>query len=338
MAIDIIPFSEEHLDGVGALLAARHRAHRIYEPSLRARFEDPTQAGAELARIWRSDELDGVVAVRDGRLVGYLLGAPSSVPPTDFRAPFIRPDATDIPLIGHAVASGDGMALYQRLYAALAARWVANGHLAHYCTVPAHDRTILEAWSALGFGQAVSLAVRSTDAVAIPSSRMDIAVRRATPADEAAVQELSIELFRSFADPPILMPFLPETLPDLCEHLHGYLDDPASPIWLAIRNGQIEALQLFFTPDAPGWFLSPMVAPERSLYLFFACTAPNARSTGVNTALLSRTMEWASVTGYTHCALHYLTASRAAGYWRAQGFRPVQHWLVRQVDSRVNPR
>jgi GNAT superfamily N-acetyltransferase len=337
MAIDIIPFSEEHLDGAGALLAARHRAHRIYEPSLRERFEDPTQARAELERVWRTDKLDGVVAVRDGRPVGYLLGAPSSVPPTDFRAPFVRSGATDIPLVGHAVASGDGMALYQQLYAALATRWVANGHLAHYCTVPAHDRTVLDAWFALGFGQAVSLAVRRTDVVDNLSANLDIDVRRATPADETAVQELSIELFRTFADPPILMPFLPDALPDLCGHLRGYLDDPASPIWLAVRNGQIEALQLFFTPDAPGWFLSPMVTPKRSLYLLFACTAPDARSTGVNTALLSRTMEWASETGYTHCTLHYLTASRAAGYWRAQGFRPVQHWLVRQVDSRVIP-
>jgi hypothetical protein len=48
-------------------------------------------------------------------------------------------------------------------------------------------------------------------------------------------------------------------------------------------------------------------------------------------------LAWAAESGYDHCLLHYLPASRAAAYWRAQGCRPVYYWLVRQIDSRVLP-
>jgi GNAT superfamily N-acetyltransferase len=334
MPIDIIPFSTDHLDAAGELLAARCKANHKHEPALPERFGDPSQARAELERVIGADGLEGFAAVRDGRLVGYLLGGPDDVSPTSFTAPFNRPGASNVPIVGHAVVPGDGAMLYQRLYAAIAARWVASGRLAHYATVLTHDLAVLDAWYALGFGQQVSLSMRRTEP--IPTSpNLEVDVRQATPADEANVQELSIELFRTFADSPILMPFLPGVSTDLCEHVSGWLADPASPIWLAVRNGRVEAMQVFLTPDAPDWFISPIEAPERSLYLLFACTAADARSSGVNTALLARTMDWAREAGYTHCLLHYLTASRAAGYWQAQGFRPVRHWLCRQVDPRV---
>jgi len=62
---------------------------------------------------------------------------------------------------------------------------------------------------------------------------------------------------------------------------------------------------------------------------------PEARGTGVGPALLARSLASAREAGYDACLLHYLTASRAAPFWRGLGFRPVSHRLRRFVDERA---
>jgi GNAT superfamily N-acetyltransferase len=162
----------------------------------------------------------------------------------------------------------------------------------------------------------------------------DLEIRLATAADEPDVLRLVEELFGTFSDPPILMPVLPESWPDLREHGRTLLADPGSPHWLAHRGGRVVGLQVFLLPESSDWRLPPMVVPEGSAYLFLACTDPVARSGRVGAALTARTMAWLREAGYDHCFLHFLSASRAAGFWQGNGFRPVLHELYRTLDER----
>ena len=74
--LELLPFDESHLPHAGRLLAERHRGHRVAEPLLPERYEDPATCAAEVAAVLATDDASGSVAVRDGRVVGYLLGAP----------------------------------------------------------------------------------------------------------------------------------------------------------------------------------------------------------------------------------------------------------------------
>jgi len=74
--LEVVPFSDEHLEEAAGLLAARHARHRETEPLLPARFEAPAAAQEELEQAWRAEGSSGAAAFRDGRLVGYLIGAP----------------------------------------------------------------------------------------------------------------------------------------------------------------------------------------------------------------------------------------------------------------------
>jgi len=56
---------------------------------------------------------------------------------------------------------------------------------------------------------------------------------------------------------------------------------------------------------------------------------------GVGAALFARTMAWAREAGYDDCMVHFLTASRAAPFWRGLGFQPVSEWMRRLVDERA---
>jgi hypothetical protein len=74
--IEVIPFDQSHLPDAGRLLAARHRRHRQVEPLLPARYEEPAEAQDAVAAAFAADKASGAVAIRGGRMVGYLLGAP----------------------------------------------------------------------------------------------------------------------------------------------------------------------------------------------------------------------------------------------------------------------
>ena len=137
---EIAPFGDEHLDAAGELLAARHRRHREAEPLLAARYEDPAAARAEVEALWRADDTPGAVAIRDGRVVGYLTGIRKC---DDVWGSNVWVEAG-----GHAVEQAEDA---RDLYAVAAAGWVGVGRDAHYAVVPSADGDLVDAWFRLGF-------------------------------------------------------------------------------------------------------------------------------------------------------------------------------------------
>ena len=335
MRLQIVPFSEEHLDAAAILLAARHREHRRLEPALPAGFEEPAVARSVVAALLA--ESAGFAALHDGVLAGYLLGAPVQVPPEHWANPFVWPAATSVAYAGHAVGPADQTATYQALYAALGGKWRSEGYATHDIAVATADQPALDAWFALGFGRFLSLSVRETGPVAHGEPGRPLSFRQATADDAAAVIALVEELFRTFDDPPIFMPALPATRPHLRERVRETLADPGSTAWLAVHDDRVLGIQIFETPTAARWEHDPIVTPARSLYLFMAATAPEARSLGVGAALLDRSMRWAHSAGFARCMLHFLPASRASFFWQRLGFRAYLHELRRTIDPRVMP-
>src|SRR5919206_2566 len=147
--LEVVPFSDEHLDGAAGVLAARHPADRRVEPLLPERYEDPAAAREELELAWRAEAAYGAAATRGGRLVGYLIGAP--------RDPKVWGDNVWVELAGHAAQEAEDV---RDLYAAAAARWVDEGRTRHYALVPARDASYVDGWFRLGFGQQQAHGVR----------------------------------------------------------------------------------------------------------------------------------------------------------------------------------
>lgn len=147
--LEIRPFSGEYLAVAGELLAARHRAHRRLEPLLPPRYEEAAAATAELAALASADAASGAVALRDGRLVGYLLGTPKPDPRWG--------ENVWVEVAGHAVEETEDL---RDLYAAAAERWFEDGRVRHYVLVPAHDPALVDTWSRVGFGQQHAYGIR----------------------------------------------------------------------------------------------------------------------------------------------------------------------------------
>lgn len=336
MRATILPLGPDHLASCAALLAARHQHDRRWATDLSPEYEDAAAALPLLEELLASSGTQGVVAIRDDSVIGYLIGSPELGLPTRPFAGFMHPRAAEITYAGHAVGQNEGQSLYPRLYAALAQQWVKDGLVGHYITVPAYHE-MLEVWSDLGFGRFIALGVRLTTPSAARATHygMDMEFRRANLDDEEAVQALMTEFFRTFADPPLFVPFLPETTAERRRFVTDNLADSASPHWLAVIDGRVVGMQMFQEPHSPHWHEAALQMPQQAVYLFLAWTAPEVRSTGVGAALFAHSMTWARDAGYDTCMAHFLTASRAAPFWRGLGFQPVSYWLTRTIDERM---
>jgi hypothetical protein len=135
-------FTADHILAAGSLLAERHRRQRLVESLLSRRYEDRSQAAAAVADAWGREGAAGAVAVRQGQLVGYMIGAPK-------RDDIWGPNEW-VENAGHAA---DQPELIRDLYAHVAAVWVAGGRTRHYAVVPATDPAVVDAWVRLSFGQ-----------------------------------------------------------------------------------------------------------------------------------------------------------------------------------------
>jgi GNAT superfamily N-acetyltransferase len=173
--LEVQPFSEEHLDAAGDLLAERHRRHREAEPLL----TEPADYRAEVEALWRGDQASGVVGLRDGRITGYVLGISKDEGPWGPNV-WVEP-------AGHAVEQAEDL---RDLYAAAAVDWVEQGRTRHYALAPASDAPLLEAWYRLSFGQQQALGIRE-----IPDAAMPENVR---PAEERDVEELDGRIVGGF--------------------------------------------------------------------------------------------------------------------------------------------
>src|SRR5207244_881236 len=146
MAVQVVPFADEHLDGAASVLAQRAAADRRPAPMLPSTYETRDASAALIAQQRGHADSAGVVALRGGAVAGFMLGRPALPPPTAMWASFVRPRAASIDFSGFAATGEDAVELYRIMYAVLAQEWVNAGLFCHYVEAPADDETALEAW------------------------------------------------------------------------------------------------------------------------------------------------------------------------------------------------
>lgn len=328
MNLTIEPFAEAHLDGAAELLATRHRANRARMTALPARFDGVAAAREVIRAAMEKPDAAGVVAVRGGRMTGYLLGAPLLAPP--------RKRSAWVDLAGHAAVGDDAAEVYRSMYAALAPRWVAAGCFMHYVMVPALDEVAHAAFWSLGFGQEQAHAIRSTaptpdQAVPADSSDRNIEIRRGGPEDQAELLRLAVQLPYHQAAAPVFAAALPEFIEQTRAGHTALLAEPAAAYWLARRDGWLVSFMLFEEAE-PG----SLIAPDGCVELVVGVTDEAARGSGVGGLLLTHAMAWAREAGYAWCLADWRTANLpAARFWSRHGFRPMAYRLHRAVDERI---
>ncbi|MBA3475881.1 MAG: GNAT family N-acetyltransferase [Actinobacteria bacterium] len=305
--LEIRPFSAEFLDAAGELLAARHRAHRAAEPLLPAQYEDHAAARGEVEALHGLDRASGAVALRDGRTVGYLLGAPRPNP--------IWGEHVWVELAGHAVEEAEHL---RDLYGAAAGRWVDEGFVRQYAMAPTHDPALAEAWYRVGFGQQHAHGIRE-----VPETDWPEGVRRADERDADALVAITPVLPEHQARSPV---FSGVGASDPDDELRSeILEDLAKPELGNLvfeRDGKvIGAFEL--VPVELSSVHSGLARPEGAALLGWAATDPDVRGTGAGVALTKGSFAWAREQGYETMVTDWrVTNLLSSRFWPARGFRP----------------
>ncbi len=269
--LQIQPFSEDHIDAAASLLEERHAHHRAVEPGLPANVD----YRAEIEALWKAKERSGAVAIRDGDLVGYLLGVH-------------REDETWASNIwvehaGHAVREPE---LVRDLYGAAAEEWVARGRNAHYVLVPATDRELVDAWFRLSFGAQHAAAIQETPEPTADSPG-GVVVRRAEREDIEAATALDLELARHQARSPVFSQIAPTAITDEDrEEVLADIDNPEVGLFLAEIDGKAVG-ELLMVPVERSSMHVGLARPERAAFLAYAATVPEARGSGAGLRLTS---------------------------------------------------
>ena len=318
---DAETFSEEHLNAAATLLAARHRRHRQAEPLLPARFEDPAAARSEVEAACRKAGASGAALLRDGRLVGYLLGAP------DDEARWGGPNVWVVPA-GHAATEPE---LVRDLYAIAAERWVEDGLTRHYVLVPAADDGLLDAWYRLGFGQQHAASV-----LEVPDEPWPAGVREARESDLDAVMELSPLVREHHTRAPVFS--ANRRADDPAEIRASIADDIASDevgTLVAEVDGRLVGGFVVAPVELAGDEVDAfggLGRPEGASYLAWAATIPEARGSGAGVALTKAAFAWARRAGYETMVTDWrVTNLLSSRFWPARGFRTTFLRLYRSI-------
>ncbi len=314
----IVPFAAEHLESAAALVCRRYALLSREAPALPPRYADPATILPRLRDITAA--APAVAALDHGMLVGFL--AAWLLPSFRGQLGVFSPEWTNAALLEASAA------IYERMYAHIAATWVAGGHIMHGIAMLANDREGLAGWSWLGFGMAAADAVRDVQPVREPLP--DVAVRRAGPADLDAVAALDQALCDHLAAPPVFL--LPRDT-EARSRTAQRLADPTMAIWLAEREGEPLA---YLTIGPANHDASDIIHDPRTASIVGAYTKPTVRHEGVATALLDRALAWAREMGYERCAVDFEPMNAPAARFWLRHFTPVVYSVVRHVDARAS--
>jgi ribosomal protein S18 acetylase RimI-like enzyme len=327
MALQLLPFTAEHLPQAGELLAQRHAHDRAACPALPARFEDPAVARVAVAQTWQRPFTTGTAALDGDRLVGYLIG--------QAKADTLRERHVWVPLTGHAVAADQDAGLYGDLYAAAGPRWLAHGCFNHFALVAASDQPALSAWFALSFGMEQIHGLADLNRLNLHPTPLDhgLVIRPAVPTDRALLAELHDVIARHQLGAPVWGMTLPEALPEMRQGYAELVDEADVTTWLALDGERPVGVQAYY-PDPHSD--EDLLSPADCTSLHAASVVAAARGRGIGLALSQQGLLGARAAGYHYCLADWRSTNLlAARFWPRLGFAPVAMRLVRRVDPRV---
>jgi len=217
---------------------------------------------------------------------------------------------------GHAVEVAETA---RGLYAVAATRWVAEGRVAHYALLPAHDRELVDAWFRLAFGHQHTHGIREP-APAGPV-RAGLTVRQPVRDEIPVLARLDMVLTEHQSLSPTFSGGPPDVYEERVADWEEDFDNPKFWNVVVEHDGSIAGSAVGCALEVSSAHVGP-ARPDHAGFLGFAAVLPGARGLGVGRALGEAVTAWALEAGYTSVVTDWretnLLSSRA---WRGLGYR-----------------
>jgi GNAT superfamily N-acetyltransferase len=308
-------FTDDHVAAAGRLLAERHRRQRLVEPQLSPRYEDPAEAAIAIGDAWGQEGAAGATAVRNGELVGYMIGSPKS--------DAIWGPNQWVENAGHAAVDPE---LIRNLYAHLAEVWVAAGRTRHYAVVPATDPAAVDAWVRLSFGQQRAYGIREVPDVSWPAN-----VRVATADDLEELVRIGPLVEIEHAAAPTFAGVPDSTPEELRTAVEEELASDQTAILVIELDGRVVG-GVVVAPVEESNLHSWTARPDGQCILGWQATEPDVRGRGIGVALVDGAFAWARAHGYTTMVTDWRVANLLSSrFWPRRGFRTSFLGLYRSI-------
>lgn len=326
MKTKLLPFTQEMIPEAGELLAKRHQRNREILPVLPARFEQPEVAKKAIETLLEKKNTSGYAAMRDGKMVAYLLGETSVMP-------WGRCGWANLP--GSALAEGESEETLQDLYVLLGDDWVKRGVFIHHTYLSVADKDIIDAWFDLDFGKERIDAILNFSQVEIPEIQIpaDIKIRRARPGDNEHLASMSHLIYRELEKAPYWHPTPPEEWGELREGWAELADDETVHAWLAL-DGEKTVGTIASWKGTEG--TTDMLIGSKTFTFSVAATRPESRGRGIGTALTWICLSHARDQGFEYCYTDWISPNLAASrFWPRFGFKEVAYRLTKQINPMI---
>ena len=255
---------------------------------------------------------DGAEARRNAQVVGRLVG--------ELREEELRGRHVWAGLGDHFA---DEPELYRDLYAVAGQDWLDQGATSHYVVVPA-DEPVLEAWLGVAFAIQQVHGERQLDDVGEPPAPDGFTIRRGGLEDLAAAARIAPIITDLQMGAPVWSGLVRPSDEQFRKNMREALADSQATWFLAERDGEpLGGLLLWADPGEP-------------ISLDVAATLPEARGTGVGSALTAHALWWAKEQGYGRIKADWRVANLLASrFWPKRGFRPTAYRLVRYLHPQA---
>jgi ribosomal protein S18 acetylase RimI-like enzyme len=314
--LEIRPFSEEHLEAAARLLEQRHARHREAEPLLLA----DADFLAEVDGLWAREGASGAVALRNGEVVGYVLGTPRDA---EAWGPCVWVESA-----GHAVAEPE---LVRDLYAFVAGGWLDQGWTGHYALVPASDSALVDAWFRLSFGSQHAQGiqeVRPPAGVVVPEG---IEIRAPREEEIEDLIDVDLALPEHQARAPVFSRRPPPTREESRREWIETFSEDNEHLLVAYREGRPVACWAYVPLERSNEHTG-LTRPVNAAFLGFASTLPEARGSGIGLALTDAGFAWAADNGFDVMVTDWReTNLLASRFWPRRGFRRTFLRLYRSI-------
>jgi ribosomal protein S18 acetylase RimI-like enzyme len=321
--MELVKFTDKHVDEAAELLAARHREDMQQSPYLPAKFAETEWAAKAICAILGQGATEGVAAIENGKMQGYMLG-------TQIEKDHLGGKAGWIYLPSHAALDQQ---LYRQMYAVIGDKWVRNDVFYHFAHVTAGDRELQELWFDMAFGREQAHgAMNFSEATIKNVPQGDIVIRESTDDDEEIFRQMATWITRFQTGTPIFAPVDQKFLTEQTQSYVEFTHDKDKRMFLAFRGDKLVAYQAYRpTEDDDADMMCLREAQD-----ILGATAPDERGTGIGRILTEYAIKQMQAAGHEVTTCDWRCANPLSSrFWTGMGYKPTHYRLVRRMDARI---
>ncbi len=317
--MEIIKFQEEHIEAATELFNRNYIKTLKHHPYLPHKYKDKHQIIDKIK--WIHENHYGVVALENGKLVGFLLG----IIIEEFKC---SRTGVYCPEWAHASIEGQEDFIYNIMYKSISSSWKQDQCVSHCITFLANQKTALDVFNWNGFAPFVVDAARYLEPLDLEVNN-NVSIIQASKddiKDLVAIQKEHDAYMRGATT------YLNHDHGNEVARLSEDFNDDFRTVWLVKYKGQAVGLMntKLHSDDA-----CTIVQDKNTVSILTTHVLDAYKGLGIGKAMVQHIVNWSKHNGFERCTVDFESANYEARRFWSKHFNIVCVSVMRYIDDRV---